>query len=197
MHLSYKAKRILIIGISLGILAILYAFKNAAFSLRALSTIGLLIFFYLFDHIFSVRFTLKHYLYMIIIAVTGFLLSPLYFIYPNYDKVLHLIMPLLYSSIVFCMVSKLKLERKWKLTFAFFISIGIIGLFEIGEYLLDIFFDLKLQGVFLRGIQGLEKFDILQDKIDDTMIDMSLGIISSLIYILSLVIKGRKKGAFN
>ena len=193
MHISYKAKRILITGVSLGILIILYAFKNAAFTLRVFSTIGFLIFFYLIDHIFGIRFMLKHYIYAILIAVTGFLLSPLYFIYPNYDKILHLVMPLIYSSIIFYVISKLKLELKWKLTFTLFISLGIVGLFEIGEYLLDIFFDLKLQGVFLRNLQGIEKFDILLDRNDDTMIDMSIGTISSLIYVITTAVCLRKR----
>lgn len=82
------------------------------------------------------------------------------------------------------MIAKLKLKLKWKLTFVFFTVIGFLALFEIGEYLLDIFFDLKLQGVFLQDIQGLQKFDILLDKIEDTMIDLVLGVLGILSYIL-------------
>jgi len=79
----------------------------------------------------------------------------------------------------------LKLKLKWQLFFVFFVVIGSLGIHEIGEYLLDYFFNLKLQGVFLRNLQGLEKYDVLLDRIDDTMIDMSLGIIGTFVYVSS------------
>ncbi|RZD30737.1 hypothetical protein CXT76_01780, partial [Candidatus Parvarchaeota archaeon] len=93
----------------------------------------------------------------------------MYFLYPQYDKFQHLIQPILFSSIIFFMISKLKLELKWKLTFTFFIMVGLLSIFELGEYILDYFFNLKLQGVFLRNLQGLEKYNILMDRNDDTM----------------------------
>ena len=57
-----------------------------------------------------------------------------------------------------------------------------LSIFEIIEFLLDQFFDLKLQGVFLRDISGISKFDIMMDKNDDTMIDLILGTIGSAIF---------------
>jgi len=178
----YRRKRRFIIGISVVILALLYMFKNTSFLIRSLSAVSFLVVFYLVDHFFNLDFKDRHYIFIIFIAVTGFLLSPLYFVYPQYDKIQHLILPILFASIVFHMVWKLKLPLKWKLVFVFFIVIGSLGAFEIGEYWLDYFFDLKLQGVFLRDLQGLEKYDILLDRIDDTMIDMGLGVIGSSIY---------------
>jgi len=91
------------------------------------------------------------------------------------------------------MVSELKIELKWKMVFTFFIVLGSLGIFEIGEYLLDQFFDLKLQGVFLRSIQGLEKYDILIDRIDDTMIDMVFGVFGATIYAVSTFILLKRK----
>ena len=72
---------------------------------------------------------------------------------------------------------------KWKITFIFFIVVGSLSLFELGEYSLDYFFDFKLQGVFLRDLQGLEKFNIIMDRIDDTMIDIAIGVIGTMYYI--------------
>jgi hypothetical protein len=91
------------------------------------------------------------------------------------------------------MISKLKLELKWKLTFTFFIMVGLLSIFELGEYILDYFFNLKLQGVFLRNLQGLEKYNILMDRNDDTMADLGLGIISSLIYVIIGLIFRKKE----
>lgn len=182
-RLRYKIKRRIIILISLIILSLLYAFKNTSFLIRALSTISFIIFFYLVDHLFDVDFNEKHYAFALVIAFSSFLLSPLYFLYPQYDKFQHLILPIMYCSIVFHMISHLKLHMKWKLTFIFFIVIGSLSLFELGEYGLDYFFDLKLQGVFLRDLQGLEKFNIIMDRIDDTMLDIALGTIGTMYYI--------------
>ena len=189
----YQYKRRTVFGLSLLLLLMIYFFKNASFILRAVSTAGLLIFFYVLDHSFDIRFRGKHYLFILVIAIFTLLLSPFYHLYPHYDKVQHFFLPLLISSIIFYMVSHLRIELKWKLTFTFFITIGILGLFELGEYALDYFFDLKLQGVYLRDLQGLEKFNLIVDRIDDTMIDLFLGILGSSLYALVFGIAKRKE----
>ena len=181
---DYKIRRNLVIVISISLLILLYMFKNTSFIIRTLSAGSLLILFFFVDYYFDMRFEPRHYLFVILISAFGLMLSPLYFLYPQYDKILHFVLPIMFCSIVFHMIAKLKLKLKWKLTFVFFTVIGFLALFEIGEYLLDIFFDLKLQGVFLQDIQGLQKFDILLDKIEDTMIDLVLGVLGILSYIL-------------
>lgn len=187
-RMKYTIKRRIIVLISLIILVFLYTFKNTSFLIRSLSTIGFIFFFYLVDHLFDLDFNEKHYAFALIIAFSSFLLSPLYFIYPQYDKFQHLIVPLMYCSIAFHMISHLPLHMKWKLTFVFFIVAGSLSMFELGEYTLDYFFDLKLQGVFLRDLQGLEKYNIIMDSIDDTMIDIGLGITGALIYTGTMVL---------
>ena len=88
----------------------------------------------------------------------------------------------MFASIVFFMVNKLNLKFRWNVLFTAFIVIGSLALFEIGEYYLDYLFDLKLQGVFLRDIEGVEKYRILLDRNDDTMLDSSLGVIGTGIF---------------
>lgn len=188
---SYKIKRRVIIGISVVVLALLYAFKNSSLIIRSMSTIGLLVVFYLIDHLFYLRFETRHYFFVSLIAIMGFMLSPLYFIYPSYDKILHLLIPIMFASVVLHMLEKLKLDKKWQLVFVFFVVVGAVGLHEVGEYILDYFFDWKLQGVFLRDIQGLQKYDILLDRIDDTMIDMMLGILGAGIYVVGVYFGNR------
>ncbi len=189
----YRRKRIVVIGISLFLLILFYTFKNTSFLARTLSTISFLFLFYIIDHFFDVKFTEKHYLYIIFIALTGLMLSPLYYIYPNYDKILHFVLPMMLGSIIFHMVSKLKIKLRWKLLFVFLIVVGFVGVHEIGEYWLDQFFDFKLQGVFLRDIQTLEKYKILMDRIDDTMIDMTFGLFGSALYVLAVGIYEKLK----
>ena len=182
MDIGFAKKRWLIAGFIFVILLGLYTFKNTSFLIRSLSAMALIVFFYAVDHLFNVRFRFHHYLFIFTIAVTGFLLSPLYFIYPNFDKILHIIQPFMLASIVYHMVSQLKLKTKWDLVFTFFIIVGSLALFELGEYALDLLFDLKLQGVFLWDPQGLQKFNIILDRNDDTMIDIALGTLSAALY---------------
>ena len=184
----YLLKRRILLSAFILVLGLLFIFRNTSFLIRAISTIFLLLVFYIFDHTFGVNFRLKHYFYIIVIAVTGFLLSPLYYLYPNYDKLLHFIQPILFFSMVYHMVSKLKLKQKWKILFSFFIIVGCIGIFEIGEYSLDYFFDLKYQGVFLRDISGIDKYDLYVDRIDDTMVDMVMGIAGAIYYVIAITL---------
>ena len=110
---SYRAKRWFIIIFTVIILLSIYLFKNAeSVWLRASSTIVFLIFFYVIDHLFDIRFKERHYSYITLIAVFSLLLSDFYFFYPNYDKVQHFIQPMLVCSIIFYMVSKLKIALK-------------------------------------------------------------------------------------
>ncbi len=181
--MEYKNKRILIIGISLFLLLVFYLFKNLSTSLRILSFIFGLIIFYLTDHMFEIDFKLRHYYYIIIILAFGFLFSPLYFLSSVYDKILHLIMPILGCLLIFHIVDKKKLSMQWKLLITFMFIISFLAFQEIGEYLVDILWDLKLQGVYIRDIRGIEKLNLVMTQIDDTMIDLILGIIGALSFI--------------
>ncbi len=182
MHLSFEKKRWLVVGLFLALLIALYTFKNTSFLIRTLSAMSLIAFFYAVDHYFNIRFMFHHYLFIFIISITGFMLSPLYFIYPSFDKILHFVLPFLYASIIFFLIARLKLSRRWDLVFTFFVIVGSLALFELGEYALDLLFDLKLQGVFLWNQDGSQKFDIILDRNDDTMMDLALGTLSAALY---------------
>ncbi|MEK6858945.1 MAG: hypothetical protein AABX53_03490 [Nanoarchaeota archaeon] len=185
MPLSLKVKRRVIVSSWVVLVVLLYMFKNASFLARVLSTMGLVALFYTVDHYFKADFKPRHYLFIYFMAAAGFLLSPLYYLYSLYDKILHLIVPILFSSIVFHLVSKLRLEKKWELFFTFAIVLGSLALFELGEFGLDYFFNMQMQGVYMRDASGLEKYDILMDRNDDTMVDILLGTIGSGAYWLT------------
>lgn len=182
--INYKYKRWGVLAIIIVLVFLIYLFKDSSFALRSISAMGLISLFYAIDHYFDIKFSSIHYFLIIIIAIFSLLFSPLYYIYPNYDKLQHFVQPIFISAMVFYTVQKLKLDMKWKLTFTFFITLGILGLFEIGEYTLDYFFDLKLQGVYLRDLKGIEKFHLILDKNDDTMIDLFLGTLGSALYVI-------------
>jgi hypothetical protein len=189
----YRHKRRSVFFLSAILLLMMYFFKDASFFLRATTFIAFTVFFYFIDHFFDIRFKSRHYIFIIAIAFFSLLLSPLYFIYPQYDKIQHLIQPMLVSSIIFYMITKLPIKLKWKITFTLFITLGIIGIFEIGEYALDYLFDLKLQGVYLRDLSGFQKFHLLEDPLDDTMIDMVLGFFGAIVYAFFIGAKNIKE----
>ncbi len=202
--MNYKNKRRLLVGFFSFLLLILYIFRSYSVILRIIGlSLGFVVFYFI-DHSFNLEFSLKHYVYFLIIAVFGVLLSPLYFISENYDKVLHLILPIFAASIIFFMVNKLDIKFQWKLLLTFLVIVSFLAFHEIGEYLLDKLLDLKLQGVYLRSeIVGLEatKLNLVQEKIDDTMIDMIFGVLSAIIFSIGKSIeyyfkkgKGKTKG---
>ncbi len=191
-RMKYKTKRRIILGISIFLFISLYFFKNTSTLLRILATLTGLISFYIFDHYYDANFELKHYSYILAFCFFGIFLSPFYFLSENYDKFLHLVIPILISSIIFFIVNKQNLNLRWKIVTTLMFTIGVLTIFEIMEYALDTLWNFQLQGVYIRDITGLEKFNIIIDKNDDTMIDLILGIFGSLIFSFSKIIENWK-----
>jgi len=193
IHRAYRHKRIIVSTLSLLSLIAIYLFKDSSSVILRYSTfLGVMVSFYLIDFLFDVRFELKHYILVIIIAVSTILMSSLYFIYPQYDKVQHFALPIFICSIMFFMVNRLKIELKWKITFTILGVIGLLGIFEILEYVLDLLFNLKLQGVFLRDVTGLNKFNLILNPLDDTMADLAFGVFGCSVYALYIWLRNSK-----
>jgi hypothetical protein len=186
---NYSLRRKAILAIAIAVTILTYIIEGFLSPVRLLSKIGLISIFYIMDHLFDARFRPRHYLYIIAIGFMGFTLSPFYFIHPSYDKILHFLIPIMFCSITFHLVSKLHLEEKWRLAFTFFIIAGCIGIFEIVEYGLDSTFDLKLQGVYVRipGVDS-EQYRVVSNSIDDTMIDMTFGFIGATVFLVAKLI---------
>ena len=180
--MKYQTKRRIIFGISIFLFTSLYLFKNTSTLLRIFATLAALISFYIFDRYYDANFELKHYSYIFAFCFFGIFLSPLYFLSENYDKILHLVIPILMGSIIFFVVNKQNLNLRWKIIVTLMFTIGALTIFETIEYVLDILWNFQLQGVYVRDITGLEKFNIIIDKNDDTMIDLILGIFGSMIF---------------
>jgi len=182
--MKYKDKRRLIVGISLFLLLGIYLFKNLSANVRVFGFIAGIVIFYLIDHMFEIKFELRHYIYMVIILAFGILFSPLYFLVESYDKLLHFLMPIFGSILILYIVNKQKLSIQWKLLITFMFIISFLTIHEIGEYLIDLFFNLKLQGVYIRDISGIDKMNLILSKHDDTMIDLIFGLAGSLMFTL-------------
>jgi len=186
--MDYKRKRNVIIGISLFLLLLVYLLKSFSIGTRVIGFIFGLIVFYSIDHMFNIGFKLRHYGYIFLILLFGILLSPLYFISENYDKILHFILPILGCFLFFYIINKKNLDFQWKIFITFMFIVSFLAIHEIGEYLLDFIWDWKLQGVYLRDISGLEKFSLVMEKNDDTMMDLILGVIGGLLFVFGKTI---------
>ena len=182
--LKKHTKHIIYIAIGLTVLFLLYALKNTSYFLRILGFFVAIFLFWAVDTFFNLKFKEYHYLIILLISTFGILLSPLYFISPIYDKILHLVAPILAGILVFFLVNKLETKFSIKLVLTFSIILSLLAMFEIVEYALDSLLNLKLQGVFLRDHTGVSKLKLVLNKNDDTMIDLILGVIGSGIFLL-------------
>ncbi|MCF7910053.1 hypothetical protein K9L16_00065 [Candidatus Pacearchaeota archaeon] len=182
--MKYQTKRKLITGLVVFLLLVFYLLKNFSWSVRISGTIFGLFLFYLIDYLFKLNFELRHYIYVIIILFFGILLSPFYFMSEHYDKILHFILPIFGSCLIYYIADKQRVSFKWKLLITFMFIISFLTIHEIGEYLLDLLWDLKLQGVYVRDISGIEKLNLVMQKHDDTMIDLILGIFGGLVFVI-------------
>jgi hypothetical protein len=177
-------RQIIYIGIGLLLFALLYALKNTSYFVRAAGFLFFIILTFAADSFFKFRFKNYHYAIVILIATFAILLSPLYYLYPLYDKVLHIIVPVLLGLIIFFLVNKLDTKLSIKLVITFAILVAMISIHEMGEYLLDQIFDWRLQGVYLRDYTGIAKLKIVLGKNTDTMVDMILSTLGALIFVL-------------
>lgn len=153
--------------------------------------IGFLISIFLFwlaDYLLNFGFEYYHYLMFILICAAGILLSPLYYAFKYYDKVLHFLSPFLFCFLIFFIVDNLDEGMSVKLFLTFAVTVSFIIIVETGEYVIDKLFGWELQGVYIRNRSGTVKLDMIQSKIDDAMQDLIFGIAGCLFFILIKII---------
>ena len=163
-------------------------------NLVSIISLALIVFcFKLADTSFDIHFNRRHYFFIIFMSVFAAFFSFLYFRVLYVDKFQHLFFPMMIGSVIYHMVKKLRLPVKYSLTFTFFIVIGISGIFEVIEYFLDFIFDWKLQGVYFLNNESQGGYQLILNKIDDTMIDIGLAIIGMGFYIGSIFLIEKKR----
>jgi len=99
--LKAHTKRKLYIAIGIFLFILLYALKNTSYFTRSFGFVFVILLFFIGDYFFKFGFKNYHYAILVSIAALGILFSPLYFIYPNYDKTLHIISPVLVCILIF------------------------------------------------------------------------------------------------
>jgi hypothetical protein len=179
-----KARKYLYIIIGLFVLGGLYALSNTSYFVRVLGFVVSITIFYSADVFFNLKFKNSHYVIFLAITTTGILFSPFYYIYPIYDKILHLISPFLICIILFHLINRLNISFGLKVYFTFSILVSLLGVWEVSEFLVDRFFGSTLQGVYINDLTAVSKLKLIMDKHDDTMTDMILGTIGSIVFVL-------------
>ena len=71
---------------------------NVSLVIRLITTVGGLFGFYLFDSVVDLKMRLRHYLFVGAILLWGVMLSPLYYLFGWYDKILHVVHPMFLAS---------------------------------------------------------------------------------------------------
>ncbi|MEK6934543.1 MAG: hypothetical protein AABW46_01565 [Nanoarchaeota archaeon] len=188
--MKLKNKRRVIIGLS-GIGLILLYFARSLSSIAfLLVTIGVLFLFHYVDHVYKFDFPLKYYFYLFLIMVFGSIIGAglppfgFYYRWELYDKFLHFVSPVLLCSIVFFIINKLDITLKWKFLLTVSIVMGILALFELSEFAGDLLFDFKLQGVYIFDLINREKVESILNPHMDTMLDLGLGFLGCLSYVV-------------
>ena len=202
---DYKKRGILTIEIIILFIILQFLFSNLRpFLVENPVTVGwinvifafnLIVFFYLVDWIFDVRFKNIHYALIAFIALGGFIFGPLCYAWEYYDKFLHIVSPVMAVAIIFYIIRNLKINLRWKLAFSYFTVAGILGMFEVEEFLLDKFFNSHLQGVFI--VKTVTVLKTMMDPLTDTHMDLMLGFSSALVYCLIVYFYHRSKRTRN
>jgi hypothetical protein len=126
-------------------------------------------------------FKMKHidtkYILPINIALWLNMVGELYVYYFNplpFDKVLHIMAGIVLASIIYSYYKKNSVLGKDAVLVT---VLGMLAFWEIYEYSMDTFFGFQLQGVFTNGI-------LVQSRIDDTIMDLILGVIGASAYLI-------------
>ncbi|MBE5793030.1 MAG: DUF2238 domain-containing protein [Clostridiales bacterium] len=125
--------------------------RNALYALSSLMSLALVFLPYLFEHVLSCRISwdLKAVYWFLVIGgpVLGNVYRFYHYIRP-WDKLLHMLSGFLAAAVGYALpdfLLKEKPGKMFKCLFAVSLSLAIGGLWEIYEYLLDVFFHMDMQ----------------------------------------------------
>ncbi len=185
----FKNKRRVIIALFSILILLLYFTRSLSILIPfSVTLIALLLFNYI-DKSFKFNFPEAFYIYIFAIFILGTIVGPgtppfgFYYREIFFDKALHFLNPVMMSAIIFFILNRLEITLKWKLLMTVMIVFGILGLFEIGEYLSDAWFGTFNQGVFIRDFVTKLKLEEVSDPLTDTMRDLIFGLIGSFVFV--------------
>lgn len=100
-----------------------------------------------------------------------------------YDKIVHFLDAIAETYVIWNIFAYYLRTRSKILFLVVFLSVsGVLGMWEIYEYLIDVFFNAQAQGVFNSTGQ------IIKPALADTMQDLMVGMLGSLVFLLGKAI---------
>ncbi|MCR4327510.1 MAG: hypothetical protein NUV46_02935 [Nanoarchaeota archaeon] len=124
----------------------------------------------------------------------GELFFGFFYIIPEFDKILHLISPFAICTIFYFLFKRKTENKKLLILLSVSVFLSIELFWEVIEYLADTFFHTTLAGVHAIGIEKYESVLEVMPKYEDTIYDMVLNLIGSVIWaVIALFVTKTKK----
>ncbi|MFC1686216.1 hypothetical protein ACFLZZ_04330 [Nanoarchaeota archaeon] len=183
---DYRTKFLFVIISSLLILLALILWGETDYLVRYFTTVVTLLLFLFVDWKWDINYRRRHYAYVLIMAIGGIIMTPLYFVYAWYDKALHLIFPFFLFFLVHYLVSKYTKSFRERIIISVIATFALTVLFEVGEYVVDLLFGWKLRGVFIRNFQSTQEYDVFLGRTIDTILDLIYNIFSIFVGVFTI-----------
>ncbi|MFA7708470.1 MAG: hypothetical protein WCX73_05965 [Candidatus Pacearchaeota archaeon] len=173
-NLGYVINKVLFYGLL--IMGIILVFFGTGRISTTLTAFGSFIASFIISNFIKNKKIPKNYELLINLALWLNLLGEIIFYYGGvlyYDKILHLTLGIFLSSILYVYYSNNLKKDKLMI---FFGVLGILALWEVYEYAIQIFFNFPAMGLVRNGV-------FIQSPFDDTMYDLIFGMFGSLIFL--------------
>lgn len=185
------------------IVYLIWAFFLFTFFYDFLYEIPIRSFFWITELILSVfiyyKFKIPFWVYFSILIIFlahlfGELYFGLFYTLPYFDKWIHLFSPILACNLFYYLFEKKITDKKTLILFSVTFLLSFELIFELIEYFFDVNFNTLLQGVHNFGIEKLNsKVGIVMPRFEDTIYDMALNLLGSIIWAIGALFVLRKK----
>ncbi len=123
----------------------------------------------------------------------GELFLGLFYIVPNFDKIIHLLSPLVVCTLFYFIFEKKIQNKKILILFSVSLLLSWELCWEIVEYFADKWFSLLLAGVHITGVENFKSTLQVMDVYQDTIYDMFYNLIGSVIWAVGALFFTRNK----
>ncbi|MBS3084855.1 hypothetical protein J4411_02990 [Candidatus Pacearchaeota archaeon] len=130
---------------------------------------------------------------LFLVNLFGELFFGLFYIIPYFDKLLHLLSPLIACTLFYFIFEKEFKDKKMLIFFSVTLLLSWELFWEVLEYFADQQFHTLLAGVHLMGVQAYESTLEIVPKYEDTIYDMFYNLIGSIVFAVAALFFTRKK----
>lgn len=118
--------------------------------------------------------------------VFGEIFLGLFYIFPRFDKVIHLLSPLAICAFLYFLLEHRVPDKKMRLLFSASILLSFELMWEILEYFFDQIFHTVLQGVAQIGMESFNTGPtLIMPRFQDTIYDMALNLVGAVLFLIT------------